>query len=180
MSESLVWRLIMRDNSEPAATSFRKTLEKVREDTENHANAFAKAGEVTQGFSTTLMRSSALIGTASTALVNGAGAAVAFAHSAAVASGALLLIPGAIAAGGVGLIRSNWGYLGVADAFKQSAKGGKEYQAALKNWHRNKPSSSRPPSGRTRHGPTSESRSVTGCSPAWGRTSSRWPTSICR
>jgi hypothetical protein len=133
MSESLVWRLIMRDNSEPAATSFRKTLEKVREDTENHANAFAKAGEVTQGFSTTLMRSSALIGTASTALVNGAGAAVAFAHSAAVASGALLLIPGAIAAGGVGLITFKLGLSGVADAFKQSAKGGKEYQAALKN-----------------------------------------------
>lgn len=123
----------MRDNSEPAATSFRKTLERVRADTDKHSSAFAKAGAVTEGFTKTVMSGSAAIGSASTALVNGAGAAVAFAHSAAVASGALLLIPGAVAAGGVGMATFKLGLVGVKDAFAAAAEGGEEYQAALEN-----------------------------------------------
>lgn len=132
MSDSLVWRLIMRDDSEPAANSFRKTLEKVRGDTEKHSSAFQKAGDVTQAFTGSLMRGSAMIGTASTALVNGAGAAVAFAQAAATASGALLLLPGAVAAVGVANVTLKVGMSGVKDAFTASAAGGDEYAAALK------------------------------------------------
>jgi hypothetical protein len=133
VSDSLVWRLIMHDNADPGAATFRKKLEQVREDTDRHAGAFKRAGEVTEGFSKTLMHGSAVIGTASTALVNGAGAAVAFAHAAAVSSGALLLLPGAVAAAGVANVALKVGLSGVSDAFKLSTAGGKEYEAALKN-----------------------------------------------
>src|SRR5690348_13682557 len=116
MTDSLVWRLIMRDDSEPGASSFRRSLENVRGDTERPPNAFAKAGEITGGFSKAVMKSSMAVGTASTSLVNGAGAAVAFAHSAAVMSGALLLVPGAIAAVGVANVTLKLGLVGVKDA----------------------------------------------------------------
>lgn len=132
MTDSLVWRLIMRDDSEPGASAFRKTLEKVRGDTERHSNAFAKAGEITGGFSKAVMKSSAVLGTASTTLVNGAGAAVAFAHSAATMSGALLLVPGAIAAVGVANVTLKVGLSGVKDAFAAAGKDTKAYEEALK------------------------------------------------
>lgn len=117
--------LLGRDHMSQAFNSAARSAQR-------HSATIDRVGRSMVSMSSGTIKATAAIGLASTALVQGAGAALAVGQAAGVAAGALLVLPGALAAVKIGTATLKLGLDGVGEAIKASAEGGAAYEEALK------------------------------------------------
>lgn len=120
MGERLTWDLIVRDRGSAAVTTFRTRLEELKKSLDENDKKSHDFLDGVEGFAGGLQKAAAKIGVASVGLVHMAGAAKEVIGAVGSMSGALGLLPGAAAQGGVAMITLKLATHGFAAALKDT------------------------------------------------------------